>query len=195
MLHVEHIHPKGLPKYHDLIGRWDNFLLACATCNSAKSTFDVKLEETYLPDRDNTVVAFSYLPDGTIRPSGDHSVSFEIAERTLALTGLSRPFPLRRTAKELLEQRMQTWLQALDAKADIAIHIENISLRRQIVATAVACGHFSIWMTVFADDADMRNQLVDAFPGTRDSGCFALSNGTTVSPAPNPDKLPHGGKV
>ena len=35
-LHVEHIQPKGLPQYAGLIGRWDNFLLACVNCNSTK---------------------------------------------------------------------------------------------------------------------------------------------------------------
>jgi hypothetical protein len=49
-------------------------------------------------------------------------------------------------------------------------------------------------MTVFHDDADMLNRLIDAFSGTRNKGCFdALGN--TISPAPNPDLLPDGGKI
>ncbi|WP_295391440.1 AAA family ATPase [uncultured Thiodictyon sp.] len=37
--------------------------------------------------------------------------------------------------------------------------------------------------------------LVDSFPGTRESGCFSLTDTSLVSPAPNPDALAAGGKL
>jgi hypothetical protein len=40
----------------------------------------------------------------------------------------------------------------------------------------------------------MRHRLIDAFPGTRESGCFDPQNSDLIQPAPNPDHLPHGGK-
>lgn len=68
-------------------------------------------------------------------------------------------------------------------------------VRRLTAELAAQTGFFSIWMTVFAGDADMRNRLIDAFDGTRDSGCFDPATTEPCSPAPNPDGLPHGGKV
>jgi len=50
-------------------------------------------------------------------------------------------------------------------------------------------------MTVFQGDTDMLNRLIDAFPGTRDSGCFDADQASPISPAPNPDNLPDGGKI
>ncbi|MFT3776257.1 MAG: hypothetical protein QM820_63745 [Minicystis sp.] len=49
-------------------------------------------------------------------------------------------------------------------------------------------------MTVFQGDADMRNRIIDAFAGTRASGCFDPATTEPRSPAPNPDGLAHGGK-
>jgi len=43
----------------------------------------------------------------------------------------------------------------------------NSSLRRALIALAIATGFFSIWMTIFVAEPDIRNLLIDAFPGTR----------------------------
>lgn len=48
-------------------------------------------------------------------------------------------------------------------------------------------------MTVFAGDVDMLNRLINAFEGTRQSGCFDAT-GDSVTPGPNPDQLPYGSK-
>lgn len=45
------------------------------------------------------------------------------------------------------------------------------AMRDQIVETAQSKGYWSIWMTVFADDADMRQRLIAAYPGTATT-CF-----------------------
>jgi hypothetical protein len=50
-------------------------------------------------------------------------------------------------------------------------------------------------MAVFDGDLDMRNRLIDAFPGTRGSGCFDPVTTDPVRPGPNPDALQDGGKV
>lgn len=64
-----------------------------------------------------------------------------------------------------------------------------------VVRLAQATGFFSIWMQVFQAEPDMRRRLIDAFPGTRESGCFDPLNSNLVQPAPNPDNLPHGAKA
>jgi len=89
---------------------------------------------------------------------------------------------------------METWLEAMTARDELGQDPAHQLLRNAIVRQALAKGFFSVWMTVFAGDQDMRSRLVAAFAGTMDSGCFD-TQGTLVSPAPNHDGLPSGGKI
>jgi uncharacterized protein (TIGR02646 family) len=200
-LHVEHIQPKGLPQYLHLIGRWENFLLACINCNSTKKDRDVNPEQFLLPDRDNTFSAFEYSPDGKVVPRAELTPALlQIAERTLWLTGLDKDLNEvldqngERVAIDRVEQRRQLWGVADALRQDILDQPADQALRRSLVANARANGHFSIWMAVFSADADMKNRLIDAFAGTRESGCFDPATGAPVI-APNPDGLPSGSKV
>ncbi|MEW6348554.1 MAG: HNH endonuclease [Thermodesulfobacteriota bacterium] len=202
-LHVEHIQPKdGAHGHPHLIGRWENFLLACKNCNSTKKDKRVALADVLLPDRDNTFVAFAYSPDGAVGPSdGLPNTITAMAEATLALTGLEkrpdirldeqdRPLAIERTS-----QRMEAWLVAEEAKKDVDGNPENDAVRRAVVRTAMGYGFFSVWMTVFRQDPEMRTRLVDAFEGTAASSCFHPVTTLPVSPAPNPDGLANGGKL
>lgn len=201
-LAVEHIQPKALPAYRHLIGCWSNYLLACVNCNSTKKDKDFLLKEVFLPDRDNTFAAFTYSQDGALDPS-PKAISAglaDLANATLALTGLDKitaqsPNPnLRLIALERSGQRRETWLIAQESKRALASQTDNLGLRDAIVRLAQATGFFSVWMTVFSGDSDMLNRLIDAFPGTRESGCFN-TNGEVISPAANPDELPFGRKI
>ncbi|MEZ5355444.1 MAG: HNH endonuclease [Bryobacteraceae bacterium] len=88
-LAVEHIQAKHL--HPNLIGRWDNFLLACVNCNSTKGKKNVLLSELLLPDRDNTFTAFDYLEDGRVLPTESLTRDRkEMASASLALTGLEK---------------------------------------------------------------------------------------------------------
>ena len=200
-LAVEHIQPKGLPQYAHLERRWDNLLLGCVNCNACKSDKEVLLENLLLPDRDNTFAAFDYQADGTVRPSSSsgHSVR-QMGANTLALVGLDRrSLPIhdengKMVAFDRVAQRMETWSIAQEAQREVAKNPGNEDLRRMTILLALSKGFFSIWMTVFQEDTDMRMRLLDAFPGTRDSGCFDAAT-TRPVPAPNPDGLSHGGKA
>ena len=195
MLAVEHIEPKGGPNGRpEIEGRWDNFLLACVNCNSTKGDTSVSLAHVLLPDRDNTFAAMVYTPDGKVVPSSAPALA------TLQLVGLhtrsggDMDANGRRVALDRTSQRMEAWLVAAESRAEVDADPESPRLRAQVVRTAVATGFFSIWMTVFAEDADMRRRLVEAFPGTCQSGCFG-PDAAPVTPAPNPDGLPFGGKA
>lgn len=202
MLAVEHIQPKALPAYSNLAGRWDNFLLACVNCNSCKKDKNIVLSDVFLPDRDNTFVAFTYMPDGTVVPASHLSATTErMAARILSATGLDKGICAtldengRLVALDRVSQRMEAWAEAEESRADILANPGSDAVRRSVVRLAVAKGYFSIWMTVFAADPEMRNRLIDAFVGTRGSGCFELITTQPVSPAPNPDQLTDGGKI
>jgi uncharacterized protein (TIGR02646 family) len=201
-LAVEHIQPKGLAKYQHLIGRWDNFLLACVNCNSTKKNKDVYLERYLLPDRDNTFFAYIYTQDGKVSVVSELAEAVRvIASSTLSLVGLDK-LPQNATdsngrlvALDRISQRREAWATAEEARSDIASRPNDLLLRKSAVRLARECGFFSIWMTVFLEDADMRSRLIDAFPGTRDSECYDYLLQLPVSPAPNPDILPYGGKI
>ena len=202
-LAVEHIQPKDGPYGHPhLIGRWANFLLACVNCNSAKQAKNVVLADVFLPDRDNTFVAFSYLPDGTVQPVATlAAVLIGKARDTLALTGLDKKISVtldehgRQVALDRVSQRMEAWAVAEEARSDVDANPGNVAVKCSVIRAAKAYGFFSIWMTVFSNDADMCNRLIDAFAGTRESGCFDPVTARPVSPAPNPDGLADGAKV
>jgi hypothetical protein len=123
-----------------------------------------------------------------------------LASRTLAISGLDSAgietldANGKTVALDRTRQRMEAWGKAEAAKADLKDQPSNERLVHWIVETAKATGFFSVWMTVFARHAHVRQKLIDAFPGTRESGCFA-ANGVPISPAPNPDGLPNGSKL
>lgn len=202
-LAVEHIQPKGLPAYQDLIGRWDNFLLACVNCNSTKKDKDVALSDVLLPDRDNTFSAYLYDAGGGVQVSPRLNVSEQkLALATLTLVGLQRPGPVaadangRLIALDRIKQRLEAWLTAEYARDNLlALRPGDAVVIDALVLLALATGFFSVWMEVFRDDPAIRNRLINAFAGTRDSGCFHPQTTAPVQPAPNPDRLPHGGKL
>ena len=201
-LAVEHIQAKSLPAYKHLIGRWDNFLLSCVNCNSTKYNNDYLLNEILLPDRDNTFSAFVYSADGLVTPSPALSEELrQVAWNILKATGMDKPPNKnvdengKQVALDRAGQRMEVWAIAQDAQNDVLANPDNEAVRRLAVQSALGHGFFSIWMTVFKDDPEMLQRLIDAFDGTRASGCFDPETGASISPAPNPDNLSDGGKI
>lgn len=199
-LAIEHLQPKGIAKYSHLEEKWDNFLLACVNCNSAKSDKDVDFAQLFFPDRDNTFAAFIYLPDGQITANpGLLPGLVQIAERTIELTALNKQVADahdengKLVALDRFSQRMELWLLAQSALDDWKSGA-NDTLKRMIVRLAVHSGGFSIWMHTFANEPTVLPDLIDAFPGTAASNCFNAV-GATVSPHPNADLLAGGGKL
>jgi uncharacterized protein (TIGR02646 family) len=164
-LAVEHVQPKSLNSVLKL--EWSNFLLACTNCNSIKGVRSVNLNDYYWPDRDNTYRAFKYLKGGLVHVNSDlTNTEIKLASATLKLTGLDKisSNDLRRSDRRQSNRR-DAWEQAeiaLKRLKDNPIPV----LRDQIVDTAKNKGFWSVWMTVFQDDADMLNRFIAAFPGT-----------------------------
>lgn len=202
-LAVEHIQPKkGSHAHPDLIGVWENYLLACVNCNSTKKDKKVILNDVLLPDRDNTFLAFSYSKDGHVSPS-ETAIFMGLekkAKHTLELTGLDKKKKYNVLDQNEIQisvdrptQRLNVWAIAEESKNTID-ECPIDSVKRMATNLAVESGFFSIWLAVFEADTDMCNRLIDAFNGTRNSGCFD-SNAIPISPAPNPDNLHFGGKI
>jgi len=198
-LAVEHIQPKDDELYPELEGSWNNYLLGCVNCNSTKGNKDVVLGDVFLPDRDNTFCAFEYTSDGKVLVANGLTADQEVMAKTLQiLVGLEKEIRTicdengRIVAIDRISQRMEVWSIALESKSELE-ETPTDGMRRQIARTAAAHGFFSVWMKVFADDADMRRRFImDSFPGTA-SDCFDAA-AVPVSPRPAND-LEHGGKI
>lgn len=183
-LAVEHVACKDV--YPELALRWDNFLLACATCNSIKGAQATAGITLFWPDRDNTARAFQYQEGGVIEPHPHLTpAQTQIARATLVLTGLNRlpgipPFPTTTGSDQRWLQRKEAWDQACLMRD--ALHEHDTERQREaILGAARAIGFLSVWLAVFAHDIPLRQALLAAFPGTA-LGCFDAQ----TNPVPRP---------
>lgn len=169
-LAVEHMLPQ---KHHPRRALdWHNFLLACVNCNSTKGDKRIRLADHFWPDRDNTFRALAYAANGVVTPtSGLSTQERRRAERTLRLTGLDKlPTHNPRASDRRWQHRKEAWGRAEEARASLAVS-DTPHMRKLVVQQATALGYWSIWMTVFAADKDMRQRLIAAFTGTAKT-CF-----------------------
>lgn len=199
-LAVEHIQPKGLAKYTHLLTEWTNFLLGCPNCNSAKKDKDVEFNQFYLPDRDNTFVAFEYDEDGIVSPAtGLTQPQKNIADRTIDLCALNNNFHPNWGAAEIqgsLErwaQRSATWKLAKESLLDY-LSAPSLPHARTIARCAAGHGFFSIWMKVFTTYPEVRKEIITAFLGTSQA-CFDTQTMQPITPRPSDHNLPSGGKI
>ena len=182
---VEHMAPKS--KNTTLRNVWDNFLLSCSSCNSTKSDDDFDPKDFVLPDRDNTFRAFKYdVRAEVVFVDVDTTHAPALAQRAKAtrdLVGLHRiPGGIEEpTDRDVRWKQRNTALgKALRAKSHLAKQ-DTPEMRAQILDTAHSTGFFSVWMTVFAHDPQMRVALIKRFLGTAAS-CFDASGNAIQRP-------------
>lgn len=177
-LAVEHKQPKSLQPA--LSKTWSNLLLACVNCNSAKKDRDINngnIDDYLWPDTDNTFLAISYSQNGHTSPNLKLPKHLQKkAQNSIDLFGLNKTQADDSKATDgRWIGRFDAWGIAQDSKLALSSNDKD-QMRRQIVKTALGYGHFSIWMSVFCDDPDMRSRFIEAFPGTCKS-CFEPSQG------------------
>lgn len=172
-LAVEHISPKVLDPTRET--DWDNFLLSCSICNSIKGNTETNDQDFVWPHRDNTLLAIQY--NNGLVARGD-ALSDEVKEKTsnlIDLVGLDRhpgnpnAMPLSNRDSRY-QDREEVWAIAKIQKHKL--DKDNTESRRSDIADmARGWGFFGVWMTVFDDNPDVRNMLIEVFRGTaRD--CF-----------------------
>lgn len=168
-LAVEHVQPKSL--HPGLALLWDNFLLGCSNCNSIKNDKDPGLGNCLWPDRDNTLIAFLYTEGGVVEVNPAlNSKQYALAQELMDLVGLDRKVENATASDRRWVNRLDAWGKAERALARLAKRDDN-EFREQIVETAESKGYWSVWMTVFGHDVDMRQRLINAMPGTAKT-CF-----------------------
>ncbi|MBL1353604.1 MAG: HNH endonuclease [Zetaproteobacteria bacterium] len=161
-LEVEHIQDK---KTYDLLKNdWSNFLLSCKNCNTCKSTKGI--ENTFLPDRDNTYEIFTYLESGYIQvdPSLD-SPAKEKAQALIDLVRLDR-MPNRNGYKgkdTLWQERKSGWEISQRYLCKYKKDDCDVETIKDLVLNG---GFWSIWMKAFKDFPEVQKELVASFLGT-----------------------------
>jgi len=164
-LAVEHKRPK---EHHPLLERaWENFLLACANCNSSKGHSNPAIDSVVWPDEHDPFNLIAYMPNGAVRPRAGLAPGLEAKVRaTLARLGISKAPEEMSALDHRLFDRLEIWRRAAQSREDLA-NSDLPALRRAIVETAKASGGYSIWQAAFELDAAMRDALSRSFVGTR----------------------------
>ena len=179
-LDVEHIYPKnGHPRHEN---SWDNFLIACESCNSKKNAYlgsgrQRALHGRFLwPHIDNTARAFQYSSDGSITPATGLPKSVQkLAESTIAMVGAmadpakAKNYDQLAIAYAAAGIREEIWRLVQTTKTDY-LKNPDVDRARYYAGLAVRIGHFSIWMEVFSDRPEFRHELISAFKA--DPACF-----------------------
>lgn len=161
-LQVEHVQPKDI--YPHLKLKWTNFLLGCANCNGRanKSSKDVRLSEMYLPHIHNTFLCLEYREAGVLVPNKKYPrVSIAKAEKLLSTLGLDKE-------DARCDMRREAWAYAKELLDDY--QKGQIQLNK-LIKVIKYYGCWSIWFTVFIDHREVREALVEQFPGTS-RNCF-----------------------
>jgi len=171
-LAVEHLTPKSVVP--DLETVWSNFLLSCTNCNSVKSDKETNADDWLWPDRDNTLRAFRYRAGGIVETAtGLDPDAKPKADNLRDLVGLDRHpsaprgrRPARRDKR--WKDREQVWALAETQRARLALFPAEVQaeVRQLILEAAEGWGFFSVWMTVFAEDRDIRLGLIARMDGT-----------------------------
>ena len=177
-LAVEHVQPKSLQKSKRC--QWSNLLLACVHCNSTKGETDINSKniKNYLwPHKDNTFFALKYSKGGCVCENHALSPSIQTkAKNIIKLVGLDKVPPNVSKKDRRWHNRRETWDKAERVKQRLAKN-DTEEQRENIVDMVES--YFSIWMTVFANDVDMKRRIINKFIGTA-KNCFD-KNGNPVS--------------
>lgn len=159
---------------------WSNLLLGCKYCNTRKSAkiTPQNAVEYLWPDADNTAVAFSYMHGipkvneealSVLDPTG---ACCEKAKNTYEMVDLGNMPDIQKGDKDRRASKRIAALDMASRSLDNWHHVKDApeqfknDMKKQIVVTAKAVGFFSVWMTVFADEPQMLQALIENFPGT-----------------------------
>jgi uncharacterized protein (TIGR02646 family) len=171
-LEVEHVEPKSINPLKEF--EWNNFLLACGTCNGKgnKGNKPVNLNEIAFPHRENTLLMLNYLTGGVIEvhPNIVGTSDEQKAKNLIELVGLDKipSHPKLNANDKRWELRMNAWDLAVRYKKDYEDKKITLDYLIELIKQR---GFFSIWFTVFENETPVKEALIHAFKGT-DINCF-----------------------
>ena len=159
---------------------WDNLLLGCKYCNARKSkkTTPQNVGNYLWPDTNNTAVAFSYVNgiptvnEKVLKELDATETFYKKAKNTYEMVGLGHlPDGKKGDKDRRLLSRNVSYYKALKSLENWE-HVKDAQepyksdMKEQIVMTAMGDGFFSVWMTVFKDEPQIRLALIEHFIGT-----------------------------
>ena len=164
---IEHKLPKKqFPAYaHD----WQNLLLSCKNCNASRRKTLSNYHKHYWPDLHNP---FYYLDfsNGLVRiKNGLNSRQLAKIQNTIDLVKLDIK-PQNNVKDQRWQKRKEAFDTACMAKQCLIANSSN-DMVDFILQSAKNTGFWSIWMTVFATDTNIKKRLVNEFTGTCQT-CF-----------------------
>ncbi len=159
---IEHVSPKS--KNPDLEKEWNNFLLACKTCNNMKDNINDTRDGFVFPDTHNTSFLYEFSING-VRVKDDLSSTIKIlATATFDLVKLNRDVDTTSRIDDRKLARNNSWNKAQEALADFLELSDNPAMIRQ---TARSCnGFFSLWIQVFKDYPEVKKAILKNVHGT-----------------------------
>ena len=161
-LAVEHVQPQSAHPEKAL--EWENFLLACPSCNAHKADKDINehtLNEYLWPDRNNTFLALRYAEGGKASVNPELSeADQQRAQKLIHLVGLDNmPTDEIRTIGKWNDRRKE-WDKAQEVRQ---LLLQNDTEAARALVTQMIEGYFSIWMSVFDDCPEMRKEILRHF--------------------------------
>ena len=177
---IEHVAAKS--RGGDLTA-WSNLLLGCKYCNARKLVDVTPTTKTmYLwPDEQNTAIAYTYkngFPEINKNVLLELDVTGKLYEKAknlydmVALDHKPDENGKKKSRDRRFIERSATYYRAKESLAgwknskNAPEQFREI-LKKQIVMTVVADGFFSVWLTVFSEEPEICNALIERYPGTR----------------------------
>lgn len=174
LAHVPEVEHKESKNSGGSLTDWNNLLLACKYCNTRKKEKIKQGEaaQAIWPDTDNTFLAYSYTSgvpalNQTVLSQCGSQVEEKARRLFEAVVLDNRPSCGDKDRRWSL--RLEVFAVAREALKDWRIVKASgaaEAFERRIIGQAQAQGFFSIWMMVFADEPEIKNALIAAFPGT-----------------------------
>lgn len=175
-LDVEHILPKDDNLgYSQLKNDWNNFLLACPTCNgrSNKGNEIALPDDCHYPHLNNTYLSLVYKKGGVVEVNASLTgKSLERANRLIELIGLNKTPVTSSSQDKRWQYRMKQWNLAERYRKRYAADRLDIDC---LIDYIKAAGCWSIWFTVFEGYDEVRKRMIEDFPGTAVQ-CFDPEN-------------------
>ncbi|MCT1526075.1 HNH endonuclease [Sphingobacterium lactis] len=202
-LNVEHVVAKA-PREGQPAGdylAWENMLLACGPCNGAKGNQPTDKDTLYLPEFNNTLMAFEIVenPDNpkaakVIPKEGLSKSQRQRALNTIDLLGLD-VIDNRAKVVDIRWRKRKAAMLAADAAYLLygQIKLSNPDLipkaSEYIARNAAEIGFFGIWFSVFKDEPTVIERLLDPdiIPGTAKE-CFNAEDYTYQFRNPESDE-------
>lgn len=171
-LAIEHKCPKDLKENWNLILKWNNFLISCATCNSKKNKYSVirsNISSFLFPDIDDTYHSLSYKEENNYLATPNNGFVSDPylrarIHKTINMLRLSEKEDINDIATRCYERREKAkaakkWHSVIQQKGLCDLYLE-------LIESGVKDGCWSVWMNELEDIPVIKEILLYALPNT-----------------------------